>query len=961
MKSFNTYKTLINRLILGAAIFIIAACSPLMGPDSEDNTQTEDTKEHGTLEIEILTGSTAKTILPSISGQVADYLIQFSPQDGQQNISDATTSNANYTQTELEPGTWNVSVSARNSNGDAIASGSKTGISVSNSTTSVSVELSPSQSGSGSLDITIDWSSTNVTSIDTVTETLETLDGNSKSIDFSAPSSQKTSYNGSLASGSYRLWVELKAGDTLYTTVTEAVQIYDNAATSSTITLESGDFTSAPSAPSEINTSEVAGGVRITWADNSNIETGFTVERSTTSGSGFSELSTVSHNTTSYDDTPTNENTTYYYKIKATNSFGSSGYTSETSGKWVSPSGYSVSIDQTAINQDNQTALSFTFSGAETGTTYDYSIDDESNTNTDPVTGSGSVSSSDEQITGIDVSSLNNGTLTLEVTLTDEAGNTGSSASDTVTKDTGTPTPGNSGNLSTSNVTFSSVDVSWTKASDNVTAEADLQYKLVYSTSYNIETVSDAENNGTIAEDWTTDIASATVDNLSDGTTYYFNVLVKDEAGNINTYTTTNAQTTDVTAPTPGDSGSLSATSTTDKHTSTIDVSWTEASDNTSDQSALQYKLVYSTSNNIGTVSNAQDNGTIAKDWTTDIATASITGLESGTEYYFNVLVMDEAGNKAVYQQSSKITQSAWQYKGTDGDSFSAGLIISPDIEFDSNDNPYVVYQDNNDTNGGATAKKYENGTDSWETLGSAGFTADYASDVQMAISSANIPYVVYCDGNSDGEATVQKYDSGTGNWSVVGSAGFSSTGTGTGVSYTDIALNSSDIPYVAYQYGYQGGITVKKYDGSSWITVGTAEFSAGQATGKISINSNNVPFVAYMDYANNYGITVKKYDGNSWVTVGTERFSDGDVSYCSIAFHSSDTPYVAYNDIANDERATVQKFNGSSWELVGSKGFTQINIDYPVLAINSSDIPHILFQQNYSNYNNKAAVMRFK
>ncbi|WP_073013980.1 choice-of-anchor D domain-containing protein [Roseibium suaedae] len=89
------------------------------------------------------------------------------------------------------------------------------------------------------------------------------------------------------------------------------------------------------------------------------------------------------------------------------------------------------------MNSSNQSAVSFSFSGAETGTTYNYTISSSGGgTN---VTGSGTISSASQTISGINVSGLNDGTLTLSATLTDAASNTGTAATDTATKDTAAP------------------------------------------------------------------------------------------------------------------------------------------------------------------------------------------------------------------------------------------------------------------------------------------------------------------------------------------------------------------------------------------------------------------------------------------------------------------------------------------------------------------------------------------
>ncbi|MBK1727766.1 hypothetical protein, partial [Halorhodospira neutriphila] len=101
------------------------------------------------------------------------------------------------------------------------------------------------------------------------------------------------------------------------------------------------------------------------------------------------------------------------------------------------PSGYTVSLDQDPVTSATETAVSFTFAGAETGTRYSYTI--TSSGGGTPVTGAGTISTAAQQISGIDVSGLADGTLTLSVTLTDSASNTGAAATDTATKDVAAP------------------------------------------------------------------------------------------------------------------------------------------------------------------------------------------------------------------------------------------------------------------------------------------------------------------------------------------------------------------------------------------------------------------------------------------------------------------------------------------------------------------------------------------
>ena len=104
----------------------------------------------------------------------------------------------------------------------------------------------------------------------------------------------------------------------------------------------------------------------------------------------------------------------------------------------VPPAGYTVTIDQNPINSMNDNSVSFTFAGAEIGTTYNYVFSTSGGSGT--VTGSGTIASATDQITGIDLSGLNDGTITLSVTLTDPIGNTGTEALDTKNKKAIPPT-----------------------------------------------------------------------------------------------------------------------------------------------------------------------------------------------------------------------------------------------------------------------------------------------------------------------------------------------------------------------------------------------------------------------------------------------------------------------------------------------------------------------------------------
>ena len=100
-----------------------------------------------------------------------------------------------------------------------------------------------------------------------------------------------------------------------------------------------------------------------------------------------------------------------------------------TVGDTVPPSGYSVSFGADEYDYTTRTAASFTIADAEIGATYEYSI--TSSNGGANVTGTGNVAATSVTVTGINLSSMTDGTLTLSVTLTDAANNTGAAAEDT--------------------------------------------------------------------------------------------------------------------------------------------------------------------------------------------------------------------------------------------------------------------------------------------------------------------------------------------------------------------------------------------------------------------------------------------------------------------------------------------------------------------------------------------------
>jgi len=120
--------------------------------------------------------------------------------------------------------------------------------------------------------------------------------------------------NVGLSSGTlyyYRVKALDRKGTTIKTTNTAS------ATTQSSVT--------TPNAPSSLSaTAASSSQINLSWADNSSNETGFKIERATSSTGPWSQIATVGANVNSYQNTGLSASTTYYYHVHAYNTAGDS-------------------------------------------------------------------------------------------------------------------------------------------------------------------------------------------------------------------------------------------------------------------------------------------------------------------------------------------------------------------------------------------------------------------------------------------------------------------------------------------------------------------------------------------------------------------------------------------------------------------------------------------------------------
>jgi len=89
-----------------------------------------------------------------------------------------------------------------------------------------------------------------------------------------------------------------------------------------------------PAAPSNLRALAASRSqINLSWNDNANNETAYLIERSTSSGKGYVQIATVGASVASYSDTGVRANKTYYYRVRASNGSGNSGYSNTASAK----------------------------------------------------------------------------------------------------------------------------------------------------------------------------------------------------------------------------------------------------------------------------------------------------------------------------------------------------------------------------------------------------------------------------------------------------------------------------------------------------------------------------------------------------------------------------------------------------------------------------------------------------
>lgn len=370
-----------------------------------------------------------------------------------------------------------------------------------------------------------------------------------------------------------------------------------------------------PETPGNVRISHTATNyLDISWEESVNAST-YNLSRSTSLYGTYTNI--YSGTTPSYRDSGLIDGTTYFYYVSATNSAGTSDASSPISGTTLVAQTAPAVPANLRVTNSTATTLTISWNTSADATTYALSRSVTSNgTYTEVYSGT--------------ATTYNDTGLTPEtdyyymVTAANSVGSSSASAA-VIGSTTILTAPATPANLTVSNATGSTLDISWDASPD--------------ATSYTLQYANSTELPLSYTTIHTGSETSYTHSGLTAGTTYYYIVYASNTAGNSSTTAAAEGTTT---APSiPGTPANLTVSNPT---SSTLDISWDASA------GATSYSLSRSTASN----------GTYTTVYTGANTSYSDTGLSENITYYYKVSASNEGGASSESNAVSAATVSTW-------------------------------------------------------------------------------------------------------------------------------------------------------------------------------------------------------------------------------------------------------------------------------------------------------------
>jgi hypothetical protein len=240
------------------------------------------------------------------------------------------------------------------------------------------------------------------------------------------------------------------------------------------------------------------------------------------------------------------------------------------------------------------------------------------------------------------------------------------------------------------------------------------------------------------------------------------------------------------------------------------------------------------------------------------------------------------------------------------------------------NDVPYVVFREA--TGLVVKVKKRNTATGNWEQVGNdIGVNLSFS---RILLDKTNRLFVTYVDAANGNKLAVKIYNAATDAWEPLNSDTsnlYVSTGSVTNsvsqygsTPRCSLAFDSDNNPYIAFGEGASLTPTVKKFDGISWIIVGTIPLNTTTNAAQIAvgvslaIDESDVPWLVFSSLATATSSTgtmaFYKFSGSNWNYITSTVTAS--IRHTSMVINSTGNPVIAYFNTADTNRATAIEYN---------------------------------------------------
>ncbi|MDQ8003499.1 MAG: T9SS type A sorting domain-containing protein [Pedobacter sp.] len=285
-----------------------------------------------------------------------------------------------------------------------------------------------------------------------------------------------------------------------------------------------------------------------------------------------------------------------------------------------------------------------------------------------------------------------------------------------------------------------------------------------------------------------------------------------------------------------------------------------------------------------------------------------------------HVAYSEKTGRKAAVR---KLNGTVWSNLGPEG--FSTGTVEGISMTFDSQGVPFVCFSDG-DHERKATVMRYNQGANSWQVYGAAGFSEGGVKDPFLNINRNDEMFITFIDEARGNRISTMKYNPSNQVWNYLGGQGFSSPAKSIATTF-----DNQGNPVIAY-VNHNDELTSVRWNDNTWTNIGTGNATTSRvAFPSIAIDPNNNVIVGYKDLETNKASVSKNIisddnfsfnkSGPEWVSIGEIEENEHNPEALSIAVEGNGTPYIAYIEKAQNSRAVIKRFHNNSWKLVGEQG----------------------------------------